>query len=402
MIVPNKFFHTKAAGGLRRLLVDQKCLQEIVDFGDSQVFHGPTSYSSILCLERNPKKALRFIQAKAGFAAQRRITVARGSLTPEPWHFEERRRRTLFSKMERIGSPLELLVSRFGTGVQSGADRILVVERQQAREFRLEKDVLRPILRGRNVRRYAVGDRTRLLVFPYKVEKGDFGLLPESELRKRKQAYKLLRANRNKLESRVWFGKDANELSGAWYGMMYLDSHNSFVSPHILTPSLSNRANFALGQGTLFATGTAGVTSIIPREDVRENIHYLLGLLNSRLLSFYTVGHSPVFSGGYYKFSAPYLKRIPIRRVDFSNRSDIVSHDRMVKMVEAMLALHKQLAAAKSEARKTIIQRQIDATDAEIDRLVYDLYGLTAEEIAIVEASDETAATAGARKRRAT
>ena len=46
---------------------------------------------------------------------------------------------------------------------------------------------------------------------------------------------------------------------------------------------------------------------------------------------------------------------------------------------------HKQIAAAKSEAQKTVTQRQIDATDAEIDRLVYDLYGLTAEETAIVE-----------------
>ena len=53
-----------------------------------------------------------------------------------------------------------------------------------------------------------------------------------------------------------------------------------------------------------------------------------------------------------------------------------------------MLALHKQLAAAKSAAQKAIIQRQIDATDAEIDRLVYDLYGLTAEEIALVEGQE--------------
>ena len=57
----------------------------------------------------------------------------------------------------------------------------------------------------------------------------------------------------------------------------------------------------------------------------------------------------------------------------------------MVKLVVSMLALHKQLAAAKSEAQKTVIQRQIDATDAEIDRLVYDLYGLTKKEIAVVE-----------------
>jgi hypothetical protein len=57
----------------------------------------------------------------------------------------------------------------------------------------------------------------------------------------------------------------------------------------------------------------------------------------------------------------------------------------MVKLVDSMLRLHKQIAAAKSAAQKTIFQRQIDATDAEIDALVYDLYGLTAEEIALVE-----------------
>jgi hypothetical protein len=50
-----------------------------------------------------------------------------------------------------------------------------------------------------------------------------------------------------------------------------------------------------------------------------------------------------------------------------------------------MLALHKAIASAKSEAHRGMIQRQIDATDREIDRLVYDLYGLTKDEIAIVE-----------------
>ena len=59
----------------------------------------------------------------------------------------------------------------------------------------------------------------------------------------------------------------------------------------------------------------------------------------------------------------------------------------MVALVDSMIALHKQVAAAKSAAQKTIVQRQVDATDAEIDRLVYELYGLTAEEIEIVEGS---------------
>ncbi len=50
-----------------------------------------------------------------------------------------------------------------------------------------------------------------------------------------------------------------------------------------------------------------------------------------------------------------------------------------------MLSLHKQLDAAKTPADKPAIQRQIDATDRRIDEFVYELYGLTEEEIGIVE-----------------
>ena len=57
----------------------------------------------------------------------------------------------------------------------------------------------------------------------------------------------------------------------------------------------------------------------------------------------------------------------------------------MVELVERMLALHKDLAAAGTPAQRTVIQRQIEVTDRQIDQLVYELYGLTDEEIKIVE-----------------
>ena len=50
-----------------------------------------------------------------------------------------------------------------------------------------------------------------------------------------------------------------------------------------------------------------------------------------------------------------------------------------------MLTLHKQLASAKTAHDKTVVQRQIEASDRQIDRLVYELYNLTDEEIAILE-----------------
>jgi hypothetical protein len=79
------------------------------------------------------------------------------------------------------------------------------------------------------------------------------------------------------------------------------------------------------------------------------------------------------------------LEGIPIHLPDLSLNADKSSHDRMVSLVDQMLSLHKRLQAARTEQDKTPLQRQIAATDKEIDRLVYDLYGLTEDEIRIVE-----------------
>ena len=65
--------------------------------------------------------------------------------------------------------------------------------------------------------------------------------------------------------------------------------------------------------------------------------------------------------------------------------ADAARHDRMVALVEKMLNLNKRLAAAKAAHEKEVLAGMIDATDRQIDTLVYELYGLTEEEIAVVE-----------------
>ncbi|NTW76919.1 MAG: hypothetical protein HGB33_03930 [Syntrophaceae bacterium] len=60
-------------------------------------------------------------------------------------------------------------------------------------------------------------------------------------------------------------------------------------------------------------------------------------------------------------------------------------HDHLAHLAEQMLELHKRLAATTSQSDHELYQRQIDATDRQIDKMVYELYGLTLEEIAIVE-----------------
>ena len=85
------------------------------------------------------------------------------------------------------------------------------------------------------------------------------------------------------------------------------------------------------------------------------------------------------------RFIYQYLEKIPIYRFDFQNKKDKSRHDQMVAYVDTMLELNKKLPSLKTEHEKTVIQRQINATDRKIDKLVYELYDLTEEEIKIVE-----------------
>ena len=79
------------------------------------------------------------------------------------------------------------------------------------------------------------------------------------------------------------------------------------------------------------------------------------------------------------------MEKVPIRVINFSDRADVSSYSRIVELANLMLNLHQQLPKAKTPHEKESFQRQFDAADGEIDQLVYQLYGLTNEEIRIVE-----------------
>lgn len=115
------------------------------------------------------------------------------------------------------------------------------------------------------------------------------------------------------------------------------------------------------------------------------NLKFLLGVFNSRLLGFvYRLGN-PQAGKVFAEIKPSVIKQLPICKVDLTDTRDKIKHDKLLSLVERMLDLHKRLAAAKIPDDKIRFQRQIDATDDEIDRLVYDLYGLSEEEIKIVE-----------------
>jgi len=154
-----------------------------------------------------------------------------------------------------------------------------------------------------------------------------------------------------------------------------------FQRPKIVVSDYNNVPSFTYDDsGHFYKTGYG----VILREGVKESPLYVLGLLNTALLFGYLLQVGTTLRGGYVRFWTQYIEQLPVRTIDFDDPTERGRHDQMVTWVERMLELHKQLSDAKLPQARTVLQRQIDATGRQIDKLVYELYDLTEEEIRIV------------------
>lgn len=125
----------------------------------------------------------------------------------------------------------------------------------------------------------------------------------------------------------------------------------------------------------------------LPRHQLEMNSEgiddlFLLGILNTPMAQ-YLLGQ--IRGVGNMDINPEYLKNIPIPTLDLTNPSDKQKHDAVVKLVEQMLDVKKRLSSASRETERDQLTRKCEYLDGEIDRLVYGLYGLTEEEIKVVE-----------------
>lgn len=124
---------------------------------------------------------------------------------------------------------------------------------------------------------------------------------------------------------------------------------------------------------------------LLPR-DHNVGLNYVLGIMNSRLMDFVYTVMNPEKGEALAEVKKQHVELLPIHRVNASDPLDVARHDRVVALVDLMLTLYEHAHSDKQTAHESVaLQRQISATNEQLDRLVYALYGLTDEEIALVE-----------------
>ncbi len=116
------------------------------------------------------------------------------------------------------------------------------------------------------------------------------------------------------------------------------------------------------------------------------SLKYLLGVINSRLMNFFfkkyfTTKKKDIFP----EFQKYQLDNLPIRVLNLDDSGDKDKHDKVVRLVEQFLTAQGHLSEAHTDRDKSYYENKCVAVDNQINRLVYELYGLTDEEVAIVE-----------------
>jgi hypothetical protein len=399
-ILPHKFFNAQYGEPLRGLISEGKHLSKVVHFGDQQIFEGATTYTCLMVLDKGQNPTFEFEKitdlrswrdTKAGITG----IVNSDNINSSEWNITIGKDSDLFKKLGlfpvRLGNIANIFV-----GLQTSADTVFLfkefnkksnevyeVHSSELDEWvHIESAILKSIIRSGSIKRYKATP-TALALFPYEVINNSARLYSSSEIQTSfPLAWNYLVKNRKLLENREqgkfkdsqWYRFGRTQNIGIW-------EQQKLMVPYMIT-ELSAYSD--ISDNYYFINVTTGGFGITYKEN-GQSLQFLCGLLNSKLLDYFFKKVTTNFNSGYFAANKQYIEQLPIRTIDFNDPTDAARHGRMVELVEAMLELHRRLGGALPPQEQESLRRRIEATDRAIDALVYELYGLTAEEIQVVE-----------------
>ncbi|BBO18727.1 class I SAM-dependent DNA methyltransferase [Candidatus Brocadia pituitae] len=362
-ICPTAFTKRDHGERLRQFLRKNVCIKELVDFEHDQVFEGATNYTGIFSFIKNRPDNCSFIY-RTSFN-ESGMLIEQSKLTDASWIFSASTDAALVVKVESGGKKLHE-VSKISEGVVTGLNNLYLLSREIITTNSFELKYFVRCVRGKEIDKYYIQDSKELLFYPY-IKSANSKTVPIDEEKLIKNAskyHKHLKNNIEKIKSRPYFVKSKKK----WYELWNQRDLDNFSMVKILTPELSERNRFAIAGENVFYGDT--VCGIIINYKYLQSIDYkfLLAVLNSRLIEWYYKKTTVPKAGGFFIYKVMFLKNVPIKIPSFA------SQQKIIPLVDQILAAKQK----DPDADTSSLERRID-------HLVYQLYGLTADEIGIVE-----------------
>ena len=356
---------------------------EIIDFGELPVFDAGTDPCILLTQKRLPqsKKITAAIVKDVSGINNIRLTLEqigfeldRSILNPNGWTLEHSGIMDLINKIRSAGKPLgEYVNGRFYRGILTGFNEAFVIDRTTRDRLIAEDpksvELIKPWLRGKDIRRW-YADYQDLYVINILSSANSLWPWTGTDINQAEAVFKKeylsvfnhLQPYKTKLISRDDQGQYYWELRSCSY-------YEEFEHKKIVYNETSKELHAFFDEDGLYINKTGFII-------LSSDAEYLLGILNSRLMDYLYRCEFPSWGnpwhGGRIQFRGDRMETIPIVVNTKNQRSEIET------IVNDILTLKKNNPEA-----------DVFDLEAEIDHMVYQLYGLTQEEIAIVEGGSE-------------
>lgn len=212
--------------------------------------------------------------------------------------------------------------------IKPGRVDILVLSNEKARKFKLEPEILKPVLRGEHIKKYRIDYSNEYLIFPYLKINNEFEVINIHDYR---NLEKYLTPYKEELAERY----DIKKNSSRWYELRPCDYYEIFERKKIITPDISTENSFALDEEGFYCLDTCFVFS--PKKQYENKLKYLLGLLNSSTLEFYFKQISSYLGKKGYRYKRQYLKQLPIKFPENKKEQNLTYE--ITELVERILVL---------------------------------------------------------------
>lgn len=328
-IMPNTFLKLDYGARLRARLAERRLVEEIIDFGDAQVFEAATNYTCIVVLEREGDEDLGYVAVRGSSDEVRRAVAAHAlpaaeyyrasELGETPWILVPRDEREILDTMRAAGPPLSDATRQIFQGLITGADPIYIVEDRGTRGsyrvvatkagavLELEPDLLHPLASGSDVERYGLRSLSSLLLFPYRRREGKMTLLMEDELRALPKTWAYLLEHEPALRRREKGKMDHD----GWWAFGRTQSLGLHDQPKLGVAATVKRLEVAADPAGAAYFHNVRVNGILPRDD-GPSLPVLTAVLNSRAVDFaFRRGAAPL-QNGFYTANKQFIAWLPV------------------------------------------------------------------------------------------
>ena len=401
-ITSNKWCRAAYGEPLRKFLLENTTINTYLDLNGIKVFESATVDTSILEFYKakaSENHALNYDNPKDYNPKDEKpllpqySKISQNALSSESFIFSDSKLAALKAKIESIGTPLKDWDISINYGIKTGYNEAFIIDSTKREEIlkackdenerARTKELIKPILRGRDIKRYSY-EWAGLWIILAKFDSHKY-------LEKDYPAiYNYLLQHKDKLQARgqCRYARGNKTDTGKGYSGQHhwleLDNNpkdsylREFAKPKIVYSEIVREPQFYLDNGEFkFGYFYAEATSFIlsGNKNFKSSLEYLLGLLHSKLCTF---AFKEFYAGGGlgesgYRYKKAFLENLPIPKIAKKQEKEFVE-------------LVKEIVQTKQIGGATLVahNEQTKILESKLDSMVYKLYGLDNEEIAII------------------